>query len=460
MSRISSPRPTCARKLDIPMGALLTLILVGVTPQASAGQANSVTFNKDIAPILQRSCQNCHRPESVAPMSLLTYQDARRYAARIKERTQLRDKMGVMPPWFIERDIGIQDFQNDISLSEEEIAKIATWVDNGTPEGNPADLPAPLFFSAEDVWDIGTPDLIVDLPPFTMEAEAPDWWGMIPPASSGLTEDRYVAAMEVKEISDVEGGVGGKFIYHHAIIASMGSRGAGQWPVHEVGRNAEVFDPLASPLLAAGSQFLIPGVHMHSNGQRTTAYLRLGFKFHPEEYEPTRRSINLVFGNGEVDLRPMQAGQEVHIYQTLEQNMKMTTFEPHMHAAGVRMCLEAIYGGRTETLTCAGYDHNWVKVYNYAEDAQPLLPRGTLLHVTAYFDTTSDNKNVVDPRNWSGLGHRSIDNMAIVFTPGLVLNDEEFAEEVAKRRERLGLARGDGMLGCPLCGFEALPNQR
>lgn len=460
MSRIRSPRPACARKLDTPMGALLTLILVGVTPQASAGQANSVTFNKDIAPILQRSCQNCHRPESVAPMSLLTYQDARRYAARIKERTQLRDKMGVMPPWFIERDIGIQDFQNDISLSEEEIAKIATWVDSGTPEGNPADLPAPLFFSAEDVWDIGTPDLIVDLPPFTMEAEAPDWWGMIPPASSGLTEDRYVAAMEVKEISDVEGGVGGKFIYHHAIIASMGGRGAGQWPVHEVGRNAEVFDPLASPLLAAGSQFLIPGVHMHSNGQRTTAYLRLGFKFHPEGYEPTRRSINLVFGNGEVDLRPMQAGQEVHIYQTLEQNMKMTTFEPHMHAAGVRMCLEAIYGGRTETLTCAGYDHNWVKVYNYAEDAQPLLPRGTLLHVTAYFDTTSDNKNVVDPRNWGGLGHRSIDNMAIVFTPGLVLNDEEFAEEVAKRRERLGLAKGDGMLGCPLCGFEGLPNQR
>ena len=112
MSRIRSPRPACAGKLDTPMGALLTLILVGVTPQASAGQANSVTFNKDIAPILQRSCQNCHRPESVAPMSLLTYQDARRYAARIKERTQLRDKMGVMPPWFIERNIGIQDFQN------------------------------------------------------------------------------------------------------------------------------------------------------------------------------------------------------------------------------------------------------------------------------------------------------------------------------------------------------------
>ncbi len=462
MSRIRNPHATCAVTLSIPVVAVLALTLVGMTPEGSAGQANGseVTFTKDIAPILQRSCQNCHRPESIAPMSLLTYQDARRYATRIKERTQLRDRMGVMPPWFIEKDVGIQDFQNDISLSEEEIATIATWVDSGTPEGNPADMPSPRVFASVDVWDIGTPDLIVDLPSFTMEAEAPDWWGMIPPAPSGMTEDRYVAAMEVKEISDVEGGAGGQFIYHHAIIVSIGGRGGSQWPVHEVGRNAEVFDPLAAPLLAAGSQFMVPGVHLHANGTRTTAHLRLGFKFQPEGYEPTRRRLSLTFGNGEVDLRPMQAGQEIHIYQTLEQNMKITTFEPHLHAAGVRMCLEAIYGGRTETLTCAGYDHNWVKVYNYAEDAQPLLPRGTLLHVTAYFDTTPDNKNVVDPRNWGGLGHRSIDNMAIVFTPGLVLDDEQFAEEMAKRRERLGLAKGEGLLGCPLCGFEELPASR
>ena len=462
MSVVRNAHAAHARDLSLPLVALLALVLAGVTPQASAAQriGSEVTFTRDIAPILQRSCQNCHRPESVAPMSLLTYQDARRYATRIKERTQLRDRMGVMPPWFVEKDIGIQDFKNDISLSEEDIATIATWVDSGTPEGDPADMPPQRVFAASDVWEIGTPDLIIDLPSFTMEAEAPDWWGMIPPAPSGLTEDRYVIAMEVKEISDVEGGVGGQFIYHHAIIASMGGGGGGQWPVHEVGRNAEIFDPMAAPLLAAGSQFLIPGVHLHANGKRTTAHLRLGFTFHPEGYEPTRRRTSLVFGNGEVDLRPMEAGQEVHIYTTLQQNMKITTFEPHMHAAGVRMCLEAIWGGRTETLQCVGYDHNWVKVYNYAEDAAPLLPRGTLLHVTAYFDTTPDNKNVVDPRNWGGLGHRSIDNMAIVFTPGLVLDDEQFAEEMAKRRERLGLAKGEGMLGCPLCGFEELPASR
>ena len=453
-------------RLLLPVGgvALAALSLVVLMPASlsAQGQESEVTYSRDIAPILQRICQNCHRPNSVAPMSLLTYQDARRYARRIKERTQLRHRQGAMPPWFVERDVGIQDFQNDISLSEEEIAAIAAWVDGGAQEGDPADLPTPRVFADDDEWGIGTPDLIIDLPPFTMEAEAPDWWGMIPPAPSGLTEDRYVAAMQVKEISDVEDGIGGKFIYHHAIILSTDARGRpnGNWPIHEVGRNEEVFDPQASPLLRAGSQFFIPGVHMHSNGQRTTAHLQLGFKFQPEEYEPTRRRTSLVFGNGEIDLRPMTAGQEVHLYHTLEQNMKITTFEPHMHAAGARMCWEAVWGGRTEKISCVGYDHNWVKVYNYDEDAAPLLPKGTLIHVTSYFDTTPNNKNVVDPRNWGGLGHRSIDNMAIVFLPGLVLTDEEFAQEMATRRARLGLAEGEGMLGCPLCGLAELPSSR
>jgi hypothetical protein len=395
-------------------------------------------------------------------MSLLNYQDARRYAGRIKERTQLRDKQGVMPPWFIERDVGIQHFRNDESLSEDEIALIAAWVDAGAPEGDPADLPAPRVFPDAPSWDIGEPDLVVDLPPFTMEAHAPDWWGMIPAAPSGLGEDRYVSAMQVLEISDVEGGTGGKFIYHHAIMASTDANGRtnASWPVHEVGRNAQYFDPESSPLLAAGSQFFNPGAHMHSNDRTTTAHLRVGFKLHPADDQPTRRRSGLTFGNGEIDLNPMEKGQTVHLYHTLAENTKVTTFEPHMHASGIRMCWEAIWGARTETISCSGYDHNWVKVYNYDEDHAPLLPAGTLIHVIAEFDTTPDNKNVIDPRNWQGLGHRSIDNMAIVFLPGISLSDEEFAAEMATRRERMGLAVGESMLGCPLCGFAELPASR
>jgi hypothetical protein len=153
----------------------------------------------------------------------------------------------------------------------------------------------------------------------------------------------------------------------------------------------------------------------------------------------------------------MEAGQEVHFYHTLQQHTKLSTFEPHMHAAGVRMCLESIWGGFAETLSCAGYDHNWVKVYKYEDDAVPLLPKGTLLHVTAYFDNTPSNRNVIDPRNWSGLGHRSIDNMAVLIAPAIALTEEEFQEEIRLRRERLQLAEGEAVLGCPLCGFEELP---
>jgi hypothetical protein len=442
----------------LPLGALVALTSLSPAP-ALAQRSAEVTYSRDVAPILQRSCERCHRANSLAPMSLQSYQEARRWASRIKERTQLRGRPGVMPPWFVERDIGIQHFANDEALTEQEIGLIAAWADNGAPEGDPRDLPRPLEWPAEPTWDIGEPDLIVDLPPITMEANAPDWWGMLQPATAtGLQEDRYVAAMQVLEISDVEGGVGGNFIFHHALLTSTSPNGGGPfWPVHEVGRNAQYFDAEAPPLLRAGSAFFSPSVHMHANERATTAHLRLGFKLHPRGYAPTKRETMLTFGNGEIDLAPMRKGQEVHVYHTLEQNIKVTSFEPHMHASGVRMCLEAIWGGRTETLSCVGYDHDWVKVYNFDPDHAPLLPAGTLVHVIAYFDTTEDNDNVVDPRNWQGLGHRSIDNMAITFLPGIMLSDEEFAAEILRRREVHGLAEGEAMLGCPLCGYSSPP---
>jgi hypothetical protein len=443
--------------------AVLALMVAALSTGASAGQAQAgskVTFTKDIAPILQRSCQGCHRPDSVAPMSLMTFEEVRPWAKSIKQRTGLRNRMGVMPPWFIDKNVGIQDYKDDTSLSGEQIALIAKWVDGGALRGDPADMPPSLVFTAADKWDIGEPDLVIDTPPVTMKAGAPDWWGALVPTPTGLTEDRYVSAVQFKEVSSVQGGTGGKFIFHHAIHAVTDAKGFPTGMIgspHEVGRNAEIFSPLAGRLLNAGSQLVFPSIHMHANSEDTTAHLRVAYKFHPKEYKPTERLGGLTFGNGEIDLRPMEAGQEVHLYATLQQHTKLTTFEPHMHAAGVRMCMEAIWGGRTETLSCAGYDHNWVRVYKYGDDAAPLLPKGTLLHITAYFDTTPNNRNVIDPRNWGGLGHRSIDNMAILIAPTIILTDEEFRQEMAARRKRLNLAKGQTVLGCPLCGFDELP---
>ena len=352
--------------------------------------------------------------------------------------------MGVMPPWFIEKDRGIQHYKDDISLSDDEIEAIAAWVDNGAPRGDPADMPSALPSPTADAWDIGEPELIVDTPVVSMRANEPDYWGALPPTPTGLMEDRYVSAVQFKEVG--ERAKGGQFLYHHAIHSMVDADGepAGViGSVFNVGRNAEVFVPDAAPLMKAESQIVFGSIHLqHANDEDTTARLRIAYKFHPKGYEPTQKVTTLMFGTGEIVLRPNTDGQEIHFYTTLQRHTKLTTFEPHLHAAGVRMCLESIWAGRTETLSCAGYDHNWVKVYKYADDAAPLLPKGTLLHVTAYFNTTATNKNVIDPRNWGGLGHRSIDNMAILIGPVIPLTDTEFENEMAIRRQRLGLAKG------------------
>src|SRR5436190_6162526 len=182
-----------------------------------------VTFTKDIAPILQRSCQGCHRPDGVAPMSLVTYADVRPWARAIKQRTGIGPHAGVMPPWYVEKNIGIQGYKDDPSLSDEEIAKIATWADSGAPLGNPADMPQARVFADDTVWRIGKPDLIVKTKDVIVKGNAPDWWGEIESVAIGLDEDRYVAAIEIKEVNDVPNAgngrhtVGGRFVFHHMI---------------------------------------------------------------------------------------------------------------------------------------------------------------------------------------------------------------------------------------------------
>ena len=227
-------------------------------PAAGRGAAaDEVMFSKDIAPILQRSCQKCHRPDALAPMSLITYEDVRPWARAIKYRTGLRDQPGVMPPWYIEKNVGIQRFKDDLSLSDGDIRTIATWADNGAPQGDPADMPTPPPFIDVDEWQIGERDLIVSSPSF-----------------------------------EVQAAVGGLFVVHHALFLMVDAEGEadprGAWPVHEVGRNADFFDAEAGRLLEAGSALAFPSVHVHSNGTDTTARLDIGFKLHPKGYEPTK----------------------------------------------------------------------------------------------------------------------------------------------------------------------------
>ena len=457
------------------LGAVLAVGPVSLPLRAQAPAAPEVTYTKDIAPILQRSCENCHRPGGGGPMPLTSYEEVRPWARAIKQRTGIGPHAGVMPPWYLEKNIGIQKYKDDPSLSAAEVAKVAKWVDSGAPRGNAADMPPAKQYADATTWRIGTPDLIVKTKDIVVKANSPDWWGEIEPVSIPLDEDRYVLAVEIKEVNNAtvhNGGrdtVGGLFVWHHLIyrtqvgldqdvntadLDTLASDNVVSWPVHEVGRNADYFDPKAARLLKKGSYIVSDSLHTHSSGKDVTSHLEFGYKLAPKGYKPLYKRATYSLGNGvDIDITGMEKDQQLHAYAVLPEPTKIISFEPHLHAPGTRMCLEAIWGYNIQTLSCVGYDHNWVRGYSYADDVAPLLPKGTILHITGYMDNTPGNKNVADPRNWSGSGNRSITNMFIDLGNRVYMTDEQFQDEM---KARVAANPGkDIILGCPLCGVVA-----
>ena len=452
------------------LGVVAFVAGLAVPAGAQTAPRRQVTFSKDIAPILQRSCQRCHRPNSVAPMSLLSYQQARPYARAMKQRTALARApyaRGSMPPWFLEKNIGIQRIKDDISLTDEEIDLIAQWADTGAPEGNPADLPPPLQLVETAEWTLGKPDLIISSETRLVPGVAPDFGGDLGEIPTGLTADRYISSAEWKEVSKLvtapqagtTGTVGSLFVFHHAnarpVVRSQdGAREVGpRLPTHEVGRNGDVFQPENGRVLPSGS-FVRFDVHIHSPGipgADRNSRLDLGLRFHPQGYKPKYEAVEAHFGRSELDIIGNQDNQRIDAYWVAPQHTKLLNYEPHMHAAGVRMCLEAIYGRSIETINCAGYDHNWVRTYIYEDMWAPLLPKGTILHAISWFDNTTKNTNNVEPRNTATYGNSSTANMFQVRNDAIFLTEEEYQQELAKRREYQRMT-GEELLACPECG--------
>src|SRR2546428_7243235 len=259
--------------------AALTLLVVGALyPATSAQQPASsptVTFTKDVAPILQKSCQNCHRAGAIAPMSLLTYQDVRPWARSIKSKVVARE----MPPWYIDRHIGIQKFKDDPSLTEAEIATITRWVDAGAPQGNPSDMPKPRVFADVDKWHIGKPDMIVSLPkPYELRANGPDEF-YDADVDPEFTEDMYIAAVETKpEAYSFQ-------LVHHAPADTIEDQEHD--PVgfffneYALGKNGDIFPENSGRLIKAGSKIHF-NLHLHPSGEKALVNVSIGFKLYPK----------------------------------------------------------------------------------------------------------------------------------------------------------------------------------
>src|SRR6266545_1904114 len=191
--------------------------LVAVAAMSALGRAadpttRPVTFSKDVAPILQEKCQQCHQPNSIAPMSLITYEDARPWAKSMKQRVITRQ----MPPWHIDPSVGVHELKNDMSLTDTQIDTIVRWVDAGAPEGDPKDMPKPKPLVTDNEWQAvrdgyGPPDLVIRSSEYTMPAQHQDVWYR-PMSDIPLTEPRWAKLVEIRPTA-----LKGRRIVHHSI---------------------------------------------------------------------------------------------------------------------------------------------------------------------------------------------------------------------------------------------------
>jgi hypothetical protein len=434
-------------------------VLRPAEPARDRGVPAEATFTRDVAPILQRSCQGCHRPGTSAPMSLLTYEDVRPWASAIKTRVASRE----MPPWHVVRNVGIEKFKNDPSLSDEEIATIAAWVDRGAPRGNPADLPPPRHFAEEGVWHIGEPDLVVTATAHQVAATGADWWGVFT-VPSGLTENRYIRALEAKPGSPATATV----VHHILAYAEDGSAQTanvvtnvgddnffqrGEFLVeYSPGKGGEAFPEGSGRLLKAGSKIRFE-VHYHSIGEGMTDASQVAFVFYPRGYVPKhiQQTRGLAHG-GDLDIPAGGAYVRSDGYTRFDSPGLLTGFQPHMHARGKAECLELIYptGGadeRVEQIGCARFEYGAAAVYNWADDAAPIFPAGTMLHVINWHDNRASRVNP-DPNNWVGNGNRTIDEMGFSWITYYTLTEREYGDKLAARQGKRA-SQGAAAAGAP-----------
>jgi hypothetical protein len=391
------------------------------------------TFTKDVAPILQKACQTCHHPGTSAPMSLVSYEDVRPWARSIRQRVANRD----MPPWHLDKTVGIREYKNDRSLRDDEIATIVKWVDNGAPQGNAADMPKPLAFARETDWFIGEPDLKVTTPnDFTMYATGPDWW-IDQFAEVELTEDRWIKSMEIKPSNPK--------IVHHVVVYAIEPDAPEGTPeggvmLHEyaVGKYGDIFGENTGRLLKKGTR-LRYDMHYFAIGSEQHNKTTIAFKFYPKGVTPKYqvRSVNIRnIPNDELEVPPNTVVR-TDGYFRLPRPARIDAFQPHMHMRGRGLTVEAIDPATNRTQILSSVDHfdfNWHINYVYADSAAPLLPAGTVLHLIGIHDNTSANRRNPDPNMWVGFGERSVDDMLQVWLDIVYLDDGEFNRLLEERK--------------------------
>jgi hypothetical protein len=449
--------------------AVLVTAVAAVAAPAFAQSAPSgqpLTFTRDVAPIFQEKCEVCHRPGNIGPMSLVKYEEVRPWLRSIKARVV----SGEMPPWHLDKTVGIQHFINDRSLTEQEIDTIVKWIDAGAPAGAAKDMPPPKKWPDGDRFfleeTLGPPDLIVKAKPFTMGPQQPDVAFETHVDVPQLTEPRWVRASETKP------SLRGRRIAHHAntyilrpqtpeSIAAEKALRAGQpgadlaiaerrgsptaarelFTEWAQGKGGELYPENVGKLVMPGTKVGFQ-IHYHAVGEEITDTLEVAWWFHPKgktpKYSAEYASVGSVPG-GSVALQiPPNTITEHTGATVLQAPATLHNFQPHMHYRGRAQTLEAIYpDGRREVINqVLRYSNTWHINYVYDPAYAPVFPKGTVLLVTSVHDNTAANKNNPDPRQWVSGGDRTVDEMAHLNEQVIYITEEDYARIVEERKKR------------------------
>ncbi len=361
-------------------------------------EVGKVTFAADAAPIFQNKCQSCHRPGQAAPFSLLTYDDARKHSAMIREVVEERR----MPPWHA--DPRYSHFSNDRSLSAKDRATLLAWVDQGSPLGDPAKLPAARTFP--EGWSIGTPDVVFEIPqPYDVAAQGVlDYVHM--KVSTNFKEDMWVQAAEAVP--------GDRGVVHHIIVYVDDHKGRrpsdGHLCGYAPGDMPSVYPAGVAKRIPAGAD-LVFQLHYTPNGQPRTDRSKVGLIFakEPVKHEAHTHGIaNHIF-----EIKPREDNKEVISTMTVLNDAHLLSFMPHMHLRGKDFRYNVTYpDGRKETLlSVPAYDFGWQSYYTL--DKPLALPHGTRIECIAHFDNSSANPYNPDPEQTVTWGEQTFQEMMI-----------------------------------------------
>jgi hypothetical protein len=444
------------------------VLLVGIMAVAASHSSTSaaddpVTFSKDVLPILQKNCQSCHRPGQMAPMSLVTYRDARPWARSMKAKVESRQ----MPPWFADPSHGT--FANDRSLSQKDIDTIAKWADGGAVEGDPKDAPPAVEWPA-DGWQI-KPDVIVRGPEFRVPArtknDVVEWITYLIP--SGFTKDTWITSLEIKpSVLEVTHHICFTFVAHrpdakyyvpnwsesdrddegvaigggNPLRQTEGGRsGPGRRPGADVGGGFNCFVPgrdaddyrkfSAGKLVPAGTDISIQ-VHYTPNGKEVVDRPLIGFTV--VDKPPAKRwmSYGIVGGGPDFAIPPNEANYKSPPFDlTFVADVELVEFMPHMHVRGKSMTYHLVYpDGRDQVvLNVPKYDFNWQLLY---QPAKPIrVPKGTRMYVEAYYDNSRANRFNPNPERTVQLGRMTWEEMMAPFF-GVLIDSNVDPNQVIK----------------------------